>query len=394
MKKSLVPLVLLSICMSFGAELDKLVEFALKNNPGLRSYESLKRSFFYKKEFSLSLPNPQVGVGLNNLDTREVLPRRENPMSGFALFVSQKYILPVKRERSAEIYGQKAGQVDVREESYRKELVKQLKELYWEFSYSFEMERILRDVEREIRALMEITEERYRYGKALLSDLILLRVELLKVEELLAQALRLRETTLSRIHALAGGEIELEGSELEVLPFPESFDPERNVQVKLLLEDLKVLRREIERAKVEHYPDVFLSASYTVRPEIPNLFTFRVGLTVPVWKGRREDLLVLEKEEVYRSKLFELENVKLRVSGEFSALKSSYRITSRILSTVEREIEEKEKEISALLIAYEYERTDIRDILRAYRLLWSLEFDRARLVKELNQTVAKAEALQ
>jgi len=214
------------------------------------------------------------------------------------------------------------------------------------------------------------------------------------VEELISQAVRLRETTISRIHALAGGRIELRGTSLKVLPFPGGFDPERNVTVKLLMEELEVIKREIERAKVDHYPDIFLSAGYTIRPEIPNLLTFRVGLTVPVWKSRREDLLVLEREEKYRAKLFELENVKLKVEGEFSALRSFYRITSRILDTVEREIEEKEKEISALLIAYEYERADIRDILRAYRLLWSLEFDRARLVKELNQTVAKAEALQ
>ncbi|MDQ7081966.1 MAG: hypothetical protein Q9N34_02450 [Aquificota bacterium] len=85
---------------------------------------------------------------------------------------------------------------------------------------------------------------------------------------------------------------------------------------------------------------------------------------------------------------------KLRVSGEFKALEDSYRISSEILGTVEREIEEKKKEIEALLLAYRYEKTDIREILRAYRLLWSLELDRARLAKELNQIVAKAEALQ
>ncbi|MDQ7081968.1 MAG: hypothetical protein Q9N34_02460 [Aquificota bacterium] len=40
----------------------------------------------------------------------------------------------------------------------------------------------------EIESLMDITEEKYRYRKALLSDLILLKVELLKVEEMLARS--------------------------------------------------------------------------------------------------------------------------------------------------------------------------------------------------------------
>ncbi len=394
MKRFLVLILIFVITLTYANELDRLVEFTLRNNPAIKSYKNLKESYLYKEKFQLSLPNPQIGVGLTNLDTKEFLPRRENPMSGISLFISQKYILPIKREKSAGVFGQKALKVLTQEENYKKELIRRIKELYWEFSYSFEMEQIAKDMEREIKDLITITEEKYRYGKALLSDLILLRVELLKVKELLFKAQKLRETTLSMIKALAGGDPELKGDKLVMVSFPETFDPERNVKVKLIKEELKIIKREIERAEVEHYPDIFLSAGYTVRPQLPNLLTFRAALTIPLWKKKREDLLVLEKKEKYRAKLFELENEKLKVTGEFSALEASYKVTSEILKTVSREIEEKTKEIEALLIAYEYERTDIRDILRAYRILWSLEFDRAKLIKELNQIVAKAEALQ
>ena len=375
-------------------ELDKLIEFALKNNPKLKSFSGLRRSFDYKARFSLSLPNPQLSLALNNIDTENYFPTKKNPMSSFGIYLSQKYILPVKRTKSSRIFLQKAEEIDIKRERFEKELVKKLKLLYWDFSYSFEMERILKDIDREIRSLINITEEKYRYGKALLSDLLLLKVELLKVKERLAEARRLRETTLRKIYAFAGGSLELKGSPMVASEFPESFDPERNVEVKLMKENLKTVKREIERAKVEHYPDLFLSAGYGIRPDIPNLITFRVGVSLPIWKKKREDLLVLQKEEVYRAKLFELEDTKLRVKGEFEALRDSYRIGSEILSTIEREIEEKKKEIEALLIAYEYERTDVREILRAYRILWSLELDRARIIKELNQIVAKAEALQ
>ena len=382
------------IGFSWSGELERLIEFALKNNPGLKSYEKTASAFKHRAKFSESLPNPQLSFALNNLDTEKYFPNKKNPMSSFGLYISQKYVLPVKRAKSSDIFIQRSSEVLVRQEKFKKELIKKLKVQYWEFSYSFEMERILRDIEGEIKALIDITEEKYRYGKALLSDLILLKVELMKVEERLAKARRIRETSLERIYALAGGEMELKGSELSTLDFLSEFDPERNVDVKLMKEQLKVVKKEIDRAKVEHYPDLFLSAGYGIRPDIPNLITLRVGLTLPVWKSKREDMLVLEKKERYDSKLFELEDVKLRIKGEYGALYDSYRITSEILNTVEKEIEEKRKEIEALLIAYEYEKTDIRDILRAYRFLWSLEFDRAKLIKELNQIVAKAEALQ
>jgi outer membrane protein TolC len=392
MKKLVALLLLLSF--SSGSELDTLVKFTLKNNPGLKSYENLKEALEYRSKFYLSLPNPQIAVAFNNLDTERFFPRKENPMSGFGLYIAQKYVLPVKRVLQSRIFDQKAREVERRREVYEKDLIRELKVLYWEFAYSFEMERILRDIKEEIRGLLRITEEKFRYGKALLSDLIMLRVEILKVEEGIAEARRIRDVALKKIYALAGGEVPLKGSPLRIQPFPKGFDPERNVRVRLTKESIEVLRRELERAKVEHYPDLFLSAGYLIRPEIPNLITLRVGATIPVWYEAREKMLVLEKTERINSKLLELENIKLKVTGDFRALETTYRIKREILNTVEREIEEKRKEIEALLLAYKYEKTDIREILRAYRILWSLEFDRARLIKEINQTVARAEALQ
>ncbi len=392
--KRLLLLMLLTIAVSWPGELDRLIEFALKNNPRVKSFDRLKLSVSYRKTFVESLPNPQIAFALNNLDTDRFFPRKENPMSSFGFYLSQKYVLPHKRKKSAEVLSEKEEEILVRKEKFVKQLVRDLKVLYWDFAYSFEMERILRGIEEEIRSLLEITEEKYRYGKALLSDLILLRVELLKVQERLAQAEKLRRTTLERIYALAGGRLELEGSELRVPEFVGEFDPEKNVDVKLIRKRLEIVKREMERAKVEHYPDLFLSAGYAIRPDIPDLVTFRIGVSIPVWKKKREDMLVLEKKELYSSRLLELEDAKLRAEGDFRAFEESYRVTRKILSTVEEEISEKRKEIEALLLAYRYERTDIREILRAYRLLWSLEFDRARLLKELNQIVAKAEALQ
>ncbi len=391
---TIVSLMLFLLSFGFSSELNRLIDFALANNPKLKSYENLKKAYIYRSKYSLTLPNPQVALALNNLDTERFFPRKENPMSSFGLYLAQKYVLPVKRKRQAEVFLKRAEEVSRMKEVYEKDLIRDIKVLYWEFAYSFEMERILNDIKKEIESLIDITEEKFRYGKALLSDLIMLRVEVLKVEEKIAEARRIREVALKKIYALAGGEFPLKGEGLSLQPFPEEFDPEKNVRVRLTRETLKVLEKELERAKVEHYPDLFLSAGYMIRPDIPDLVTFRVGATIPVWYESREKMLVLEKRERISSKLLELEDIKLKVTGDFEALKASYKIKKDILSTVEKEIEEKKKEIEALLIAYRYERTDIREILRAYRILWSLEFDRARLLKELNQTVARAEALQ
>ncbi len=393
-RKLFVLLFLIGVSFSETDELEKLLDFALKNNPAIKSYSNLRSSFLHKAEFSRSLPNPTLSLSLNNLDTERYIPHRKNPMSGFGIYLSQKYLLPVKREKTSQIFLQKSSEVEIMEEKFKKELFKKLKILYWDFAYSFEMERILLKTKEEIEFLKDITEEKFRYGKALLSDLLLLKVELLKVDENLARAERLREATIKRIHALAGGTIDLKGSPLKVPAFPSRFLFEKNSDVLLQREKLKTLKAQIERAKVEHYPDLTLSAGYTIRPDIPNLITLKVGFTLPVWKEKRENMLVLEAQEKYNYQLLQLKDTELKVRGEFNALRESYRITRKILQTVEEEIEEKKKEIETLLLAYRYEKTDIREILRAYRILWDLELKKAQLLKELNQITARAEALQ
>ncbi|HIQ30699.1 MAG TPA: hypothetical protein EYH49_00850, partial [Aquifex aeolicus] len=171
-----------------GADLNELIEFALENNPRIKSFDRLKKALAYRETFSRSLPNPVFSFGLNNIDTERYFPSKKNPMSGFGLFLSQKYVLPVKREKSAQILVGRQREIDRIRERFEKELIKKIKVLYWDFSYSFELRRILKGIENEIRALLDITEERYRYGEALLSDLILLKVELMKVEEKLSEA--------------------------------------------------------------------------------------------------------------------------------------------------------------------------------------------------------------
>ncbi len=381
------------ISFSFASQLQTLIDFAFKNNPRIESFERLKEGLRHRSKFSTALPNPQVFFALNNVDTENYFPTDKNPMSGFALSITQKYPLGVKRKKSSEIFLEKVKEVDSAKVKFLKDLEKELKILYWDYIFSFEKERIVKRIEVEVRGLLQIVEERYRFGKALLSDLILLKAELLKVEEKLHEAQLIRRSTLERIWGLAGGRIDLKEEPLVLVDIPENFVPENNPTVRILNAQLQVIKKEIERSKVEHLPDLFLSAGYTVRPDIPNLITLRIGATIPVWKKKREDLLVMEKQEFYKAKMLEIEEAKLRIEGQFKALKEAYSKKLEILKTIEEEIKEKEKEIEALLLAYEYDMVDVRDILRAYRVLWDLRLKKAQVIRDANKLVAQAEAL-
>ncbi len=162
MKKAVLIFLLFLTGNIYAGELEELIQFALKNNPKLKSYDNLVKSFQHRAEFSTALPNPQIAFAINNIDTEDWFPTKKNPMSSFGLYISQKYDLPTKRERSSLIFQQRSKEVEKQRIKYQKMLIRDLKILYWEFSYSFEMERILKDIEKEIASLMEITEEKSR----------------------------------------------------------------------------------------------------------------------------------------------------------------------------------------------------------------------------------------
>ncbi len=386
--------VMLLIQLSPGGQLEELVNRALESNPLLNSFKHKRNALEHRAKFSLSLPNPSVRLSLNNFATNYPYPTKKNPMSSVGVYLSQRYILPQKRILQSKVESEKKSVVSASEEVYKKELVKKLKLAYYDYQFSFVYEDILEKIYSEIESLLKVAKDRYTYGKVLLSDLILLKTELIKVEEEKQKALRLREIALAKIESLVGEKVELKPEKGQLLQFPKDFEVSRNVSVRKLLRELEVIKRKIDRKKVEHLPDISLFGGYMLRPDLPDMVSVGVSATLPVWYEKREKLLVLEEQENLNSKKAELENTKLMVKGKYEALKDTYMTGREILKKVDEEISEKRKELEAQLLALEYEKEDIREILRTYRNLWSLELMREKLITELNQTVAKAEALQ
>ncbi|AAC07177.1 TolC family protein [Aquifex aeolicus] len=385
--------VLISLNFVFSSQLEELINFALKNNTKLKSFVYLEKANTFRSLFMKSLPNPEIRFTFRNFDTEVPMVREENPMSGYAITFMQRYTLPVKREKSSEIFKNRAKEVKVKREIYERELIKNVKILYYDFLYTYEKERILKEIKEDLYILLENLKEKYAQNKALLSDILMVKTEIIKVEEELKNNEALREKIKGEIYSLIGGKFDLRPGRLSLFKFPQNFSEDESVYVRLLFEELNTLRKELERAKVEHYPDLNLLAEYVVRTGNPDLFSLGIGVSLPVWYEKRERFLVLEAKERIKAKMKELNFTKNFVKERFLGLKRSYNITLKALKTLEEEIKKKEQEIEALFLAYGYEKVDVREIIRAYRDLWKLKIQRAFTLKKLNEISAEAEAL-
>ncbi len=390
----LLPLLFFLIVLLVQAnQLERLVEYALKNNPYLRSFTHTRKALLARSEYLRSLPNPELRLTLRNWDTERLFISPENPMSGVSLSFLQRYTHPTKRKLSSEVYEERSKEVSLRRDLAEKLLVKEVKQLYYDFLFTFAEERILRELGEELGLLLGVVEENYRYNRALLSDILMVRAEILSLRAELERVRGRRKAYLERIYSLVGGRFPLHGEELRLSEFPGGFTPEKAIKVRLLRSELRTLRRSLERAGKEHLPDFTLFAEYTFREGMVHLFSVGVGLSLPFWYERREKLLILEEMERLKGKERELEWVKLQVSGIYNSLRERYHGLRRSLAILEEEIREKEKEIKALLLAYRYQEADVRDVVRAYRILLDLKLKRASLVRDMNRLVAEAEAL-
>ncbi len=380
--------------LSKAGELESLIDYALKNSPRLKVYQSMIESTKYRETYSKSLPNPSLSVGLNNLPLNRPYPNKYEPMSSLSIGISQMYMLPIKREREALMALKERLALLEEEELLKRELIKDIKLSYLEWLYTFKREDVLNRIKREIDTLYKLAEENYKYGKANLSDLLFLKGEQIKVESELEKVKLERESKKEELDYLVGKRFELKGEEVY---FKREEFPEVNLDENLYIKRLKAQREklvaEVERRKVEYLPDIELMAEYMIRPSMENMFSLRAGVSLPIWKSKREDLLVLEKLEEVKAKDWEIENTRLELRKTLNSLKIEYGRLKEILKWTEELIEEKEKEIKALELAYRYQKADLRDLLRLYRELWELEINRLDVELSIQKIWPRLEVL-
>ncbi len=392
----MLPLVLFLLLweVSFGGQLERLVDLAMQNSPRLKAYQGQIRAVEHMSEYAKSLPNPNLLFGLNNLPTNRPYPNSDEPMSGFSVGFSQMLVLPIKREKESQIYIKEKEMLQVRQELTRRELIAELKEAYYSYQQTFKKEDVYRGILKDLDLLERLAEENYKLARANLSDIIGIKVKKREVHRSVIELLRERDALLERIRYLVGVPVDVQREEVraEEVDFPQ--DVQESPMLKEVFAQVELVKAQMERARVEHLPDVELMAEYMVRPSIPDMINLRLSLSIPIYKSKREDLSVFEKMERLNSLRQTLEDTRLRLMRELSSIRIEYLRTKDELEVI-RELErEKLGEIQALELSYKYAKVDFRDLLGAYRELWDIRLMAVDKERELLSSLSRLEVFR
>jgi len=387
-------LLLLLLAFSWGGELDNLISYALENSPKIKQYEKLKESIRYKERYSKTLPNPSVYAGFNNLPLNKPYPNSAEPMSGFVVGFSQTYILPVKRDLEVLLSKNKIVEIEKSVEVIKRELVRDIKVAYLEWVYTFKKEEILKSIEKELNNLKRIAEENYKYQKANLADILSVEADKIRLRKEITDLYYQRELYKNRIDYLVGKSFELKGEEVEWrnLNF-EGVDISESPYLREKYAQLESLKLELSKRKVEYLPDIEVMVEYMARPSMSDLFSLRVGLTIPLWRSQKENMMVLEKQEEIKAKEQEIRELQLELKRQLKDLEVEYEKNRKLLELTRKLIKEKRNELKALELSYSFGKADFRDLLRLYREVWELELSKLELELSLKKLIPNREVL-
>ena len=358
----------------FASQLDDILNFAEKNSPKLKEFNHQRNIISLQQSYVLSLPNPKLYVGFSNFEINKPYLSSNNPMGSFLIGLSQEYILPIKRNLDSQIVAKERELIDLDKTIFEKQLKRQIKENYADFVYSFRKEEIVNQQIDLYKKYKKIFEENYKYGKLQLKDILSLDVKVLEAQKILEDIGKEREVVKNKIFYLIGGEYPLRDDKtLDFETISEKPHADESVYLKQIQTDIEKTDQEIQRSKVEYLPNVEFMGEYMYRKGLPDMFTLKLGISLPIFKSKKEDLIILQKKEEKLLKQLQLENEKLRIKNIFNTAYTTYEKNKRIINIYEKILQEKENQIKAIELSLKYGKSESEEILKTLEEIFQIK---------------------
>lgn len=291
------------------AVLERLVNEAVANNPGLKTLEDREEAFSQRPPQEESLDNPRIGFSLLAVPTNSFSFNQE-PMTQKQVSIAQKIPFPGKLPLKGDI-ARKETEI-VREDYVEKknDLVLQVKEAFRNLLLINKTIDVTKENRDLLREFVKTTETKYAVGEGIQQDVLKAQVELSKMTDKLIALDQKKESVAARLNTLLYRPVgtpfrEAAGIDIDRLRHRD-FDFKEDQLQQIAETNRPILigaKRLIERyrlalrlAEKNYYPDFDFGVSYGQRQERPDFVSGYVMVTVPLWYKTKEDRKVAEEK--------------------------------------------------------------------------------------------------
>lgn len=276
-----------------AASLDSLVALALARAPMLGAGAAEVAAMREEVSAAGALPDPMLAIGAVGEDYPGA-GLGDDPMAMTTFEVTQAIPWPGKRAlRTAAAEARVPGRAAALE-AERRSLAADVRGT-WAELYAVDASLLAL---RRSAALLDVLEPQalalYESGRGTQSDWLALRRERLRLEGEVDGASAEREAMLARLGAAVGdtsAAARARPSALPADPGQVALDGAGFASVAMAEAEERAAAAELALARRESRPDLVVGAEYGWRDAMAPMVTARIGLELPLWKGRKQEAM-------------------------------------------------------------------------------------------------------
>jgi cobalt-zinc-cadmium efflux system outer membrane protein len=386
--------------------LHALVEEALERNPELQSIRSTAEAKEQRILPAGSLPDPMLSLAFSNLPVDDFALDKE-PMTSRDIGVTQAIPFPGKRSLKEEVARLEAVQAGDRVESMRNLIRFRVKKDFFLLLENREITRLTEKNKALLGELLAVANSRYAVGKAPQQDLFKAQVEISRLENMLISLRKKNVELLADLNTLrnrpVGTPLDLPAgytvpgivhSEEEILEIARESNPD----LKREKEAVKQKETALKLARRQILPDFQVGAAYKFREDAPNgterpdFFSAGVGISLPLWYGRKQDKEVeaalrdlSSAERSHENAWNGIRNRIREITSDIEALTASLSLFDTGLLPQARE------SVAASLSAYQVGAVEFSSVLLGQIALYQQEIEREKTGQALRVRAAQLE---
>jgi outer membrane protein TolC len=299
--------------------LEALVSEALKGNPDILALQESVLAARSRPAQATALPDPMLSVVYTNDGWSPSLGTQ--PMTTLGFMGSQTLPWPGKRSLREKVAAKDAVATLERLERQRLSVAAGVRRAFWGLVLSEEKRLVQREQEAAAREAEGVARARYAVGQGAQQDVVRAQLELTRFEQRRAELEAELEVLLAELSRLVDREVGREvaqGVRLALRPEPRELLA-LQAEAEANLPELRAVSASVERqqlatelAERDFKPDFAVQAGYMNRGGLDPMWQAGVGVTLPLWRGRRH-AAVAEGESQRRAAALEVEAVRAQI---------------------------------------------------------------------------------
>ncbi|HEU5339245.1 MAG TPA: TolC family protein [Sulfuricaulis sp.] len=379
-----------------GLTLSEAEGLALENAPWLKHHRTGAEAVAERVVYESRLPDPQLTLGFLNVPTDSYRLDREDmtmTMVGIRQAFPPGDVLKLKGQRAEKELTREQARVEI---EYRN-LLRQVRQTWVELYYQQQSLNTLQELRRLARKQLEAAEARYRAAQAMQQSVLQAQQALARLNErepmLRAQIARLQAQLARWVGEAAYQALPSDFPSLP--PVSSSFDHTRHPEWLAAQYGLEQARIEVDMARQEYKPGWMLDLTYGYRrpmpdgTERPDMLSAMVTLDLPIFREKRQDRRLAEKQSMEAGARYEIEEKRRELESMYRSMRAEYDALAEREKIFARELLPAIRRESQVTVAgFARDQVEYRDALMK-TFDTELEYTRLRV----DQTKAQAELL-